>query len=139
MNKLQTFIAALPCGFITSAQMPELITLDRLHPVLIRCGGCRLTCAAQDVAHIMRCIEAGGDYVRDVSLPVGSTERAANWVEAGNGLVSHVPDPQYAAKHQQNIALNSRPAMQRAGAWSLNRGDIGHSYDDTITEPNFGL
>lgn len=79
MNKLQTFIQSKPMGFLTSAEMPELIALDRLFPVLVRCGGCRFTCAAQDCAHLIACIEAGGDYVRDVSFPVGSLERAASW------------------------------------------------------------
>lgn len=59
--------------------MPELIRLDRLCQVLIRCGQCRLTCAAQDVQHIISCIDAGGDYVRDVSFPVGAFERAETW------------------------------------------------------------
>ena len=40
----------------------------RLYQVLVRAGGCRLTCATQDVAHLTACLEAGGDYVRDVSI-----------------------------------------------------------------------
>jgi len=43
----------------------------RLQPCLVRCGSCRFTCPAQDVAHLIACIEAGGDYVRDVSIPAG--------------------------------------------------------------------
>lgn len=79
MNKLQAFLSTLPCGFITEAQMPQLIALDRLCPVLVRCGCCRFTCGAQDLAHLTKCIEAGGDYIRDVSLPVGWEARAATW------------------------------------------------------------
>ena len=80
MNALQSFIQSKGFGgFLRDADMPELIALDRLCPVLVRCGGCRFTCAAQDVEHLLKCIEAGGDYCRDVSFPVGSDERAAQW------------------------------------------------------------
>lgn len=65
---------------MTSRDLVRLVELDRLCPVLIRCGGCRFTCAAQDAAHLMACVKAGGDYVRDVSFPVGSDKRAAAWV-----------------------------------------------------------
>ena len=54
--------------FLTSATLPRLISCDRLHPVLIRAGSCRLECPAQDAAHIMECLKAGGDYVRDVGF-----------------------------------------------------------------------
>lgn len=43
----------------------------RLTPVLVRCGGCRFTCPAQDAAHLIDIItRERSDYVRDVSLPV---------------------------------------------------------------------
>jgi len=83
MNKLQELIKREPFGFLSAEAVQELVKLDRLFQVLVRCGGCRFTCAAQDVAHLARCIEAGGDYVRDVSFPVGSYERAANWAPEG--------------------------------------------------------
>ena len=79
MNSLQSLLATLPCGFLTEEQLPELVKLDRLHPVLVRCGGGRFTCGAQDVAHFLKCVTAGGDYVRDVSIPAGCEERAAQW------------------------------------------------------------
>lgn len=41
----------------------------RLYQVLVRAGGCRFICAVQDVAHLDACLTAGGDYIRDVSLP----------------------------------------------------------------------
>lgn len=81
MNKLQSFCAALECGFLSEAQIVELEKLDRLFPVLVRCGGCRFTCGVQDYAHLSDCISAGGDYVRDVSLPIGWEARAAAWVD----------------------------------------------------------
>lgn len=63
--------AAKNCGFLNSADVAVLASCEssRLRQVLVRCGACRFTCAAQDVAHLLRCIDAGGDYVRDVSLP----------------------------------------------------------------------
>ncbi len=80
-NKLQQFIQTLGPGmFLTENQLPDLVALDRLCPVLVRCGGGRFTAPAQDAAHFIALVEAGGDYVRDVSLPVGTKERAANWV-----------------------------------------------------------
>jgi len=82
MNTLQTFIKSQPYGFITDKELLKLVAIDRLCQVLVRCGGCRFTCAAQDVAHLETCIKAGGDYVRDVSFPVGSFERAASWQPA---------------------------------------------------------
>lgn len=104
MNTLQKFVEGNP--YLTTTTMPELVRLDRLFPVLVRCGGCRFTCAAQDVEHLVKCISAGGDYVRDVSFPVGSFDRASGWrdqsataqtmVRAVNnravGLVGSVPD-----------------------------------------------
>ncbi len=88
MNRLESFIASrdAECGFLNVAQLKELETIDRLCPVLVRCGGCRFTCAAQDVPHLLACIKAGGDHVRDVSLPVGSMELAALWMPESQAL-----------------------------------------------------
>jgi hypothetical protein len=44
----------------------------RLVPLLVRMGGCRFTAAAQDVLYIIDRLEMGGDYCRDVSIPLGS-------------------------------------------------------------------
>lgn len=79
MNALQKFLAARELGFLKAEDMPELIALDRLFPVLVRCDFCRFECAAQDCAHMIRAVRSIGDYVRDVSAPVGSEERAAAW------------------------------------------------------------
>lgn len=79
LNQLQNFIASKPGGFLKDTDLPELTRIDRLCPVLVRCGGCRFTCGAQDAARIIQAIERDGDYVRDVSFPVGSSERAALW------------------------------------------------------------
>lgn len=126
MNKLQSFIASLPCGFITTREdEAKLLQLDRLCPVLVRCGGCRFTCAIQDLPHLTKAVLAVNDYVRDVSLPVGSMERAASWrslcpsqdLPRGQVQSSHSPFP----------------------AWMHRHASTGHAYDDTITETNIGL
>lgn len=83
MNALQTFLQTKEFGFLKVEDMPELIALDRLFPVLVRCDMCRFECAAQDCAHLIKAVQAIGDYVRDVSAPVGSDERAANWQPEG--------------------------------------------------------
>ena len=57
-------------SFIRKGDLPEVVTLSRLEPLLVRCDGCRFTAPAQDVAHLIEIIERdGADYVRDVSFP----------------------------------------------------------------------
>ena len=58
-------------GFLTDRELARLAAHSegRLTQVLVRAGCCRFTCAAQDVAHLERCLTAGGDYIRDVSFP----------------------------------------------------------------------
>lgn len=66
-------------GFIGSAEIDRLIAIDRLMPVLVRCGGGRFTCPVQDVRHFMEIIRVAAEnsshwsetdeYVRDVSIP----------------------------------------------------------------------
>jgi hypothetical protein len=80
VTQLQAFIQSKPCGFLTSADIPVLMSMDRLFPVLVRCGSCRFQCGVQYVEHMIQCIVAGGDYVRDVSFPAGSFEAAARWM-----------------------------------------------------------
>jgi len=74
-------------GFILDSDLPEIAKIDRLQPCLVRCGGCRFTCAAQDVSHLVGIItKEGSDYVRDISMlmtppppkpgPYGSWEKA---------------------------------------------------------------
>lgn len=62
--------AAAQCGFLSMADVATIAESDRLRQLLVRCGSGRFTCPAQDVAHFYKCVTAGGDYVRDVSLPV---------------------------------------------------------------------
>ena len=62
-------------GFVTSDQVKSIVGLSRLFQLSVRCGNCRFLCSAQDVEHLIRCIEAGGDYVRDVSIPANSLQQ----------------------------------------------------------------
>jgi hypothetical protein len=131
MNKLQEFIQSLPCGFIRADQMPTLIALDRLHPCLVRCGNGRFTCGAQDVAHFIRCVEAGGDYVRDVSLPVGSAERAAAWVpEAPITPVSMLPQ---SFTDSRGTQFNRTQRNTNPHKVVFNESDCGGVYDGINT------
>lgn len=68
--------------FLSAEDCVELEKIDRLMQVLVRCGNGRFTCAVQNVKHFVHIINEhrkevydddirkGGDYVRDVSLPV---------------------------------------------------------------------
>ena len=56
-------------GFLKQDQVRALVNENRLMPVLVRCGGGRFSCPAQDVEHFISCIgKSGMDYVRDVSI-----------------------------------------------------------------------
>lgn len=56
-------------GFLGKEDLAVVATRDRLAQVLVRCGGCRFTCSAQDAQHLMDIIERDAkDYVRDVTL-----------------------------------------------------------------------
>tara|TARA_R110000751_G_scaffold20412_1_gene59766 strand:- start:809 stop:1030 length:222 start_codon:yes stop_codon:yes gene_type:complete len=56
-------------GFITQEMIKDLVKMAPNYMVLIRCGGCRLTCKVQDVDHIVEIFNASNeDYVRDVSF-----------------------------------------------------------------------
>jgi hypothetical protein len=57
-------------GFLNTHTLPQIIAVDRLMLVLVRCGNGRFLCPAQDVEHFTNIItKEGSDYVRDWSLP----------------------------------------------------------------------
>lgn len=58
-------------GFLTQADVDALAQDEqcRLQPCLIRFHGCRLTCPAQDVKHIIDALEKAEDWCRDVCVP----------------------------------------------------------------------
>lgn len=58
-------------GFLTDKEkdLALLIQEDRLQSVLVRCGGGRFACPAQDVEHFIDIISLEqSDYVRDISV-----------------------------------------------------------------------
>lgn len=88
---LAEFIASTEMGFLKDSDMPQLIALDRLCPVLVRCSCGRFTCAAQDVPGFVKLVSTGiigdGDkpgqqYVRDVSVTSGVLKDARGFMAA---------------------------------------------------------
>ena len=80
-------------GFLRDTELAELARLDRLRLVLVRCGACRFTCAAQDARHLIDIIRADGrDYVRDISLPAFDPARGGDF----RPLTNDPPFPQIA-------------------------------------------
>lgn len=120
MNALQHFISTHD-WLTTEEETAKLIKIDRLCPVLVRCGGCRFTCGAQYIPHLIKCVVAGGDYVRDLSFPVGSMDRAANWTPE---------PPPIRSEFVRMPTVDSRPAKQSREAWSLNRHHVEFNEND---------
>jgi hypothetical protein len=98
MNAFQKFLAAHPGGFITDADVAELIALDRLCPCLVRCGGVRFTCGAQYLGPMIAMVEQSGDYVRDVSVTAQAMELAAQWVPEPGFVPVAKPPPATSAR-----------------------------------------
>lgn len=69
LSDLLVDVAEKQYGFLLDSDVELMVDLDRLRLLLVQCGACRFLCPAQDVKHLVRCVQAGGDYVRDVSLP----------------------------------------------------------------------
>lgn len=67
-------------GHLTAANVDALAHVDRLRPILVRCNTCRLTCPAADVAHIVRLLTAGGEGVRDITLPASDPAYTGDYV-----------------------------------------------------------
>ena len=56
-------------GFLTEEDIGRVAMANPLQTVLVRCGGGRFTCAAQDVSHFVEIIQTEArDYVRDVCI-----------------------------------------------------------------------
>ena len=60
---------------LRDTDIPELVKINRMQLVLVRCGCGRFLCPAQDVQHFIAIVEQHakdhpneGDYIRDVSL-----------------------------------------------------------------------
>ena len=56
-------------GYVAEKDIDSVVEENRFQPCLVRCGGARFICSAQDVKHLTEIIKTEGrDYVRDVSL-----------------------------------------------------------------------
>lgn len=57
-------------GFLSERDLATLAQspAHRLAQVIVRCNQCRFIAPADQTAHIIKALEAAGDYVRDVSL-----------------------------------------------------------------------
>lgn len=56
-------------GFITDAELPEVVKENRMQLLLVRCGCGRFLVPAQDTKHFIDIIKREGtDYIRDVSI-----------------------------------------------------------------------
>ena len=69
-------------GFFSSERDLDILAHDndtRLTQVLVRCGGGRFTCPAQDAEHFISLVVSGNhagqdEYVRDVGLTAGEAD-----------------------------------------------------------------
>lgn len=81
--------------------MPEIVKLDPLVPMLLRCGCHRYVVPACLVAMAIETLKAGGDYLRDVSFTAQTLDeaRASQKVAqaAGKAFVAGVVDTVTAA------------------------------------------
>lgn len=120
MNQLQLLIAECKHGFLDKPQLSRLCTIARLFPVLVRTGQSRFICAAQYVDFLTKAIEGQGDYIRDVSFPVGSAERAQAWtIDTGSEGIGS----------SRGIIRNYNPSV---GTWTpvdFNEADCGGVFD----------
>jgi hypothetical protein len=56
-------------SFLNEGTIEDVVRENRLQLVLVRCGGGRFLCPAQDAKHFIACVEGKDkDYIRDVSL-----------------------------------------------------------------------
>ena len=74
MSATETIAAAAKeGGLLTERQVEIIADGDRLHVLLVRCKTCRFMAPTQNIKHLIAYVNAGGDYVRDVSLPAGDS------------------------------------------------------------------
>ena len=63
-------VCTRPGRWVYDTDVDALIREDRLRLVLVRLQGGRFTCPIQDLRHLLRVVERGGEAIRDVSVPV---------------------------------------------------------------------
>jgi hypothetical protein len=83
-------------GFLTDVDAAVLAASQQFQrmQVVVRCGSCRFTCAAMDVARLVALVESGmhhgqHEYVRDVSL-TASVEEIVDEIKRAEDLTEGV-------------------------------------------------
>ena len=134
MQPIQILMLQKPFGFVTSADMPEIIRFAPIVPLLMRCGRERYLMPACLVSQTIAVIEANGDYLRDVSFPVHILDearkaqkqdkaRVAGLVATVTAVVKATPSEPLTARQQ--AALNARLLSSFGSMEEEYRGDHG--------------
>lgn len=122
---LANLILSKPFGFVTDADLPQIIALDRLVWLLVRCGAQhgRFAAPAQDIPQLIATIEATGDWVRDVSFPSCLIDEARAFQAA-----NPPPLPEHARArlhaHVAKVLRNPKHSLD-----DFNEADCGGAFD----------
>lgn len=125
---LAEFILKRPFGFITSAELPELIRLDRLCPLVVRCGCCRFICGAQDLETLSGYVKAGGDYVRDVAVQPDTILAARECIAAAPCPPKFKVSRKIVRAAKDTLSQNCADAVANY-AQEFNEADCGGAFD----------
>ena len=127
---LAAWVKGLPYGFLNAGQLAALAKVARMAPVLVRCGNCRFTCAADNAATLIGYVEAGGDYVRDVAITAealevyrGQAARSAEDTERARVLGESIKSAQAQAPRV------AAPAPRRQCGPAFREEDCGGVFD----------
>ena len=90
MKPIQVYMMQKPYGFVTAADMPEVIRLDAAVSMLVRCGMRRYLVPAVMVEATLAAVRASGDYVRDVSFAASEMDDAREAHKAATGVIARI-------------------------------------------------
>lgn len=113
---MKTTLAALyhrhGFGFVTDADLPELVAVAPFYPCLVRCNLCRFTIPAEYVRHLVQIIDASGkDYVRDVALIFDSPPPRPFVADTARKLSQFRPEDIGGAFDGVNISSDADPGL----------------------------
>lgn len=119
MSALDLTLAAvrLRHGFLTAEEIAIIARLDRLRPLLVRCGGVRFTCGAQYFETMEKMVTGAGDYIRDVSLPTSDAAMKDDWKPGAEPatVALHLAPVRQAQAEAAGVEV--RCACGKPGAW----------------------
>lgn len=116
-------VASRSGGFLSKNDIDDIASKDRLRQLLVRCGACRFLAAAQDINHLIKAVNAIGDYVRDVSLPTSDPAYRGDFLP-----VTPRPTP-------NNVPSAARAAMLVASGLSPRYQDSRHLPEPSDADP----